>query len=85
MHPAGLRRIERQLEWLKKTLKETSATFKVICSNVPMAPNVKPGSKDTWDGYDTERQRIYQFIADQRISGVIIAGSVMIACVSERG
>ena len=37
-----------------------------------MAPKVKPGSKDTWDGYDGERQRIYQFIADQQIQGVII-------------
>ena len=63
---------EEQLEWLKKTLSERPATFTVICSNVPMAPKVKPGSKDTWDGYGGERQRIYQFIADQQIPGVII-------------
>lgn len=60
-----------QMKWLKKTLKE-EATFKVLCSNVPFAPNVKPGSKDTWDGYGGERQRIFQFIADQQIPGVII-------------
>ena len=60
-----------QMKWLKKTLRE-KATFTVICSNVPFAPNVKPGSKDTWDGYNGERQRIYQFIADQKIPGVII-------------
>ncbi|MDP6717023.1 MAG: alkaline phosphatase D family protein [Pirellulaceae bacterium] len=61
-----------QMEWLKNTLREKTATFTVICSNVPMAPKVKPGSKDTWDGYSGERQRIYQFIADQQIPGVII-------------
>lgn len=61
-----------QMAWLKKTLTEQPATFTVLCSNVPMAPKVKPGSKDTWDGYDGERQRIYQFIADQQIPGVII-------------
>jgi len=61
-----------QMKWLKKTLTQEPATFTVICSNVPMAPKVKPGSKDTWDGYDGERQRIYQFIADQQIPGVII-------------
>ncbi len=61
-----------QMKWLKKTLTHKPATFTVICSNVPMAPKVKPGSKDTWDGYDGERQRIYQFIADQQIQGVII-------------
>lgn len=61
-----------QLEWLKNSLKSEPATFKVICCNVPMAPDVKPGSKDTWDGYANERQSIYQFIADQNIPGVII-------------
>jgi alkaline phosphatase D len=61
-----------QMKWLKKTLTDKSATFKVICSNVPMAPKVKPGSKDTWDGYSDERSAIYQFIADQKLPGVVI-------------
>ena len=60
-----------QFEWLKGALKKP-AKFTVICSNVPMAPNVKPGSKDTWDGYGGERQRIYQFISEQKIPGVLI-------------
>ncbi len=61
-----------QMKWLKKTLKEKPATFTVICTNVPMAPKVKPGSKDTWDGYPEERTEIYQYIADQKIPGVVI-------------
>ena len=61
-----------QLEWLMETLSSSDATFKVLCCNVPMAPKVKPGSKDTWDGYSKERQDIYQFIADEKIPGVII-------------
>lgn len=61
-----------QMKWLKKTLTDKPATFKVICSNVPMAPKVKPGSKDTWDGYSDERSAIYQFIADQKLPGVVI-------------
>ncbi|NNC90018.1 MAG: alkaline phosphatase family protein [Akkermansiaceae bacterium] len=60
-----------QMEWLRKALRQP-ATFTVICSNVPMAPKVKPGSKDTWDGYDGERRRLYQFIADEKIPGVIV-------------
>ena len=60
-----------QMAWLKKTLKKP-ATFKILCSNVPLAPNVKPGSKDTWDGYSGERQSIYQFIAEEKIPGVLI-------------
>ena len=61
-----------QMKWLKKTLADKPATFKVICTNVPMAPKVKPGSKDTWDGYSDERSAIYQFIADQKLPGVVI-------------
>ena len=61
-----------QMKWLKKTLTAKPATFTVICTNVPMAPKVKPGSKDTWDGYADERTEIYQYIADQKIPGVVI-------------
>ena len=60
-----------QMKWLKKTLKKP-ATFTVFCTNVPMTPKVKPGSKDTWDGFDGERQRIFKFIAEEKIPGVII-------------
>jgi len=60
-----------QMKWLKKTLKKPAA-FTVFCTNVPMTPKVKPGSKDTWDGFDGERQRIFQFLAKEKIPGVII-------------
>lgn len=60
-----------QMVWLKEALVKPSK-FKVICSNVPFAPNVKKGSKDTWDGYVEERAAIYQFIADKKIPGVIL-------------
>ena len=60
-----------QMKWLKKTLKEP-ATFTVFCTNVPVTPKVKPGSKDTWDGFDGERQKIFQFIAKEKIPGVVI-------------
>jgi alkaline phosphatase D len=60
-----------QMKWLKKTLKEP-AIFTVFCTNVPVTPKVKPGSKDTWDGFDGERQKIFQFIAKEKIPGVVI-------------
>ena len=60
-----------QMKWLKKTLKEP-ATFTVFCTNVPVTPKVKPGSKDTWDGFDGERQKIFNFIAKEKIPGVVI-------------
>lgn len=61
-----------QLKWLKETLQSEPATFKVLCCNVPMAKDVKPRSKDTWDGYSSERQEIYEFIAEEEIPGVLI-------------
>ena len=60
-----------QMKWLKKTLKEP-AIFTVFCTNVPVTPKVKPGSKDTWDGFDGERQKIFNFIAKEKIPGVVI-------------
>ncbi|MEO0446387.1 MAG: alkaline phosphatase D family protein [Verrucomicrobiota bacterium] len=61
-----------QLQWLKEALASEPTTFKVLCCNVPMAPDVKPGSKDTWDGYRREREQIYQWIEEKKIPGVII-------------
>ena len=40
-----------QKKWLKKTLAESNGTFKIIASPVPFSPNIKPGSKDPWDGF----------------------------------
>jgi alkaline phosphatase D len=51
-----------QLDWLKKILKNSKGTFKVLISSVPWAPGTKgspPGGLDTWDGYTEERDTIY--------------------------
>ena len=61
-----------QLSWLKRKLKNSTAKFKVICSSVPMTPGVKPGSKDTWDGYSLERMEIFSYIKKNKINGVFV-------------
>ena len=61
-----------QLAWFKEQLIKSKASFKVICSSVPMTPGVKPGSRDTWDGYDAEREGIFSFIAGNKIGGVFV-------------
>lgn len=60
---------------LKRKLSASKATFKVICSTVPVAKDTKPGSFDTWDGYDEERQELFDFLADNKIEGVFIASA----------
>ncbi|MDX1565345.1 MAG: alkaline phosphatase D family protein, partial [Phycisphaeraceae bacterium] len=61
-----------QKKWLLDALKKSTATFKVLCVNVPMTPGVKPGSKDTWDGFPEERKEIFDWIARHKIEGVFV-------------
>ncbi len=61
-----------QKAWLKETLKSSPATFKIIASPVPFTPNIKPGSKDPWDGYPEEREEIFGFIEENKIPGVFL-------------
>jgi alkaline phosphatase D len=61
-----------QKQWLFDTLKSSKATFKVLASPVPWSPGVKPGSKDTWDGFPDEREEIFAFIEKHKIDGVLL-------------
>ena len=61
-----------QKKWLFDTLKSSTGTFKVLASSVPWSPGVKPGSKDTWDGYPKERKAIFSFLAEHKINGVLL-------------
>lgn len=61
-----------QKVWLKNALLASQASFKVICSSVPMAPGTKPGSLDTWDGHAAERQELFDYLAQNQISGVLL-------------
>lgn len=64
-----------QKEWLLNTLDSSKGTFKVLVSSVPFTPNVKPNSKDTWDGFPDERDEIFSFLADREINGVILVSA----------
>lgn len=61
----------RQKRWLFDGLKESKALFKVLCSNVPITPNVKPGSNDTWDGFPAEREELLTFLETEKVEGVL--------------
>jgi len=61
-----------QTAWLLDRLESSTGTFKVLASSVPWSPGVKPGSKDTWDGFPEERERIFSSIEEQQINGVIL-------------
>lgn len=63
-----------QLGWLKETLKSSKATFKVISSSVPWAVGTTRGGNrfEKWEGYLGEREEIFDFLAEQKINGVVL-------------
>ena len=61
-----------QKAWLFDALRQSNATFKVLCCNVPITPGIKPGSKDPWDGFPEEREEIFRFIEQQQIEGLFV-------------
>ncbi len=61
-----------QKAWLKQTLADSQATFKVICSPVPWDFRTKGNSRDTWNGFQEERDEIFSLLARQNIDGVVL-------------
>lgn len=64
-----------QKKWLLETLKNSRGTFKVLASPVPFTEKIKPGSKDPWDGFASEREEIFSYIETQRINGVFLVAA----------
>jgi len=61
-----------QKAWLKKQVKQSTARFKVIVASVPWTFNSKGGARDTWNGFHEERKEIVDFLADNKINGVVL-------------
>jgi alkaline phosphatase D len=59
-----------QKKWLKGRLLGSSAKWKFVLSSVPFNPSAKP--TDSWGAYQTERNELLHFIADNGIKNVIV-------------
>lgn len=64
-----------QLAWLKQSLEESTATFKVIVSPVNWVIGSKEGSRDTWQGFARERNDLFDFLTREDIDGVFLLSS----------
>ncbi len=66
-----------QLAWLKETLTNSDATFKVLVSPVSWHDGAKPGQSglDTWKGHRGERAEIFGWIDAHEIEGVVLLSS----------
>ena len=62
-----------QWEWLKKSLLESEATFKLIACGM-IWDDKKNGEKDDWGTYMYERDALFNFIGKEKISGVALIG-----------
>lgn len=64
---------KEQWEWLKKGLKNSKATFKIIACGM-IWDDKKNREKDDWETYAHERTALFDFIGKQKISGVVLIG-----------
>lgn len=62
----------KQLDWLKETLKNSRALFKVISSGTMWSDDISDG-KDSWGIWDTKaREEIFNLIETENIMGVLL-------------
>lgn len=63
---------ETQFNWLTTTLQNSTTRWRIIANQVMMMPWNGVPSNDAWDGYDTERNRLLQFVANNGINNVVV-------------
>lgn len=64
---------KRQWEWLQKTLKDSTAPFKIVACGM-IWDDKKNGESDDWGTYAHERKALFDFIGREKISGVLLIG-----------
>lgn len=64
-----------QMEWLQEGIKNSTSTWKILAQQVMVAPLTAfglPLNSDQWDGYATERSRLFDFINANNIKNTIV-------------
>lgn len=62
---------KKQFAWLKRELKASTAVFKVLISGGGWGGFEGPGG-DTWASYRSERDRLFDFIRDEKVEGILL-------------
>jgi alkaline phosphatase D len=63
----------QQWEWLRRSLKESTATFKLIACGM-IWDDKRSGESDDWHSYSHERSALLEFLGREEISGVVLIG-----------
>lgn len=61
---------EEQFNWLTTGLQTSEAKWKVVGNQVMLMPFSPLGLKDTWEGYQDERKRLYDYILNNNINNI---------------
>ena len=64
----------KQWKWLRRGLRASTATFKILASGMIWNGAVRPGKTDHWMTYPYERDALFRFIGSEEISGVMLVG-----------
>lgn len=73
-----------QMKWLKKSLSQSDAVFKVILNSVPITNFPLFYAHDRWEGYPAQREEILNYIDNEKISGVLwLAGDFHFASIGK--
>lgn len=62
-----------QWQWLKKELKASTASFKILACGI-IWDDKQNQEKDDWETYSTERKALFEWIRKEKISGVSLLG-----------
>jgi alkaline phosphatase D len=63
---------EPQANWIRYRLAEVRTPLKMVCSPVPWTFDAKGKSLDTWNGFQEERNGIFDFIGGYKVEGVVL-------------
>ncbi|MEE9393300.1 MAG: alkaline phosphatase D family protein [Planctomycetota bacterium] len=63
-----------QWQWLTESLRKSRAPFKILACGMIWNGAVRPGKPDHWASYPAEREALFRFIGEEKISGVVLIG-----------
>lgn len=64
----------KQWQWLFKALKASTAPVKVLACGMIWNEATRPNKQDHWGSYPYERQKLFEEIGRNKISGIVLVG-----------
>ncbi len=69
-----------QWAWIEQALRRSTAPFKILCTGLVWNDAVRDGKQDHWLHWPHERERLWRFIGDEKIAGVVLVGGDLHRC-----